>query len=103
MPFPAAERVTFQKNPLNEVICQLRFPPILKIDHHEPGRMSMVFRSALRSFKAIFWLIASMSRVLLLLDFDHRQRIQFFRAREYAFRVQWGSDIKRSQKAKSCI
>ena len=24
------------------------------------------------------------SRVLRLLDFDHRQRIQFFRAREYA-------------------
>jgi len=30
---------------------------------------------------------ASMSRVLLLLDFDHRQRIQFFCASEYAFRV----------------
>jgi hypothetical protein len=34
------------------------------------------------------YLKASMSRVLLLLDFDHRQRIQFFRAGEYAFRVQ---------------
>ena len=48
----------------------------------------MVFRSALRPFKAMSRLKASMSRVLLLLDFDHRQRIQFFRAREYAFRVQ---------------
>jgi hypothetical protein len=28
------------------------------------------------------------SRVLLLLDFEHRQRIQFFWAREYAFGVQ---------------
>jgi hypothetical protein len=41
-----------------------------------------------------------MSRVLLL-DLDHRQRIQFFRAREYDFRVQGGSDLRRSQKAKS--
>jgi len=63
----------------------------------------MVFRSALGSFKAMFRLKASMSRVLLVLDFDHRQRIQFFRAREYAFRIQGGSDLKRSQKAKSYI
>jgi hypothetical protein len=63
--------------------------------------MSMVFRSALKPFKAMFRRKASMSRVLLLLDFDHRQRIQFFRAREYAFRVKGGSDLKRSQKAKS--
>jgi len=42
----------------------------------------MVFRSALKPFKAMFRRKASISRVLLLLDFDHRQRIQFFRARE---------------------
>ena len=54
----------------------------------------MVFRSALRPFKAMFRLKASMSRVLLLLDFDHRHRIQFFRAREYAFRVQGAAITK---------
>jgi uncharacterized protein (TIGR04255 family) len=32
MTFPASERVIYSTNPLEEVICQLRFPPILRID-----------------------------------------------------------------------
>jgi len=40
----------------------------------------MVFRPALRSSKAMFRSIASSSRVFLPLGFDHRRRIQFFRA-----------------------
>lgn len=31
MPFPESERVIYNKNPLAEVICQLRFPTILRI------------------------------------------------------------------------
>lgn len=31
MVFPESDRVVFDKNPLTQVICQLRFPPILKI------------------------------------------------------------------------
>ena len=31
MLFPESERVLYQKNPLVEVICQLRFPTILRI------------------------------------------------------------------------
>jgi uncharacterized protein (TIGR04255 family) len=31
MPFPESERVIYGKNPLTEVICQLRFPTILRI------------------------------------------------------------------------
>ncbi len=31
MPFPDSPRVIYNKNPLKEVICQLRFPTILKI------------------------------------------------------------------------
>ncbi len=37
MPFPETERVIYQVNPLDEVICQLRFPPILKIDAEPPA------------------------------------------------------------------
>lgn len=32
MPFPVAERMIFESNPLDEVICQVKFPPLLKID-----------------------------------------------------------------------
>lgn len=31
MPFPESPRVVYTKNPLAEVICQLRFPPVLRI------------------------------------------------------------------------
>ena len=37
MPFPEATRVIYHKNPLTDVICQLRFPPILKIDSEIPS------------------------------------------------------------------
>ena len=32
MVFPSVDRVLYRENPLEEVICQLRFPPILRID-----------------------------------------------------------------------
>ncbi|MCH8965396.1 MAG: TIGR04255 family protein [Planctomycetes bacterium] len=32
MPFPDSPRVIYQQNPLEEVICQLRFPTILRIE-----------------------------------------------------------------------
>ena len=37
MPFPASERVVYERNPLEQVICQLRFPSILKIASREPA------------------------------------------------------------------
>lgn len=36
MPFPPAGRVLYRKNPLERVICQLRFPPILHIEADPP-------------------------------------------------------------------
>lgn len=35
-PFPDSERVVYRRNPLVEVICQLRFPTILKISAEPP-------------------------------------------------------------------
>jgi uncharacterized protein (TIGR04255 family) len=32
MPFPDSPRLLFGKNPLEEVVCQVRFPPILRIE-----------------------------------------------------------------------
>ena len=36
MLFPEVKRVIYQKNPLDRVICQLRFPPILRIAAEPP-------------------------------------------------------------------
>ena len=44
MPFPESSRVIYNKNPLDRVICQLRFPPILRIDTEIPA----VFQEAIR-------------------------------------------------------
>jgi len=37
MPFPESARVIYATNPLDEVICQLRFPPVLRIDAEIPA------------------------------------------------------------------
>lgn len=46
MPFPAAQRVVYRKNPLNEVICQLRFPPILEIGAESPWAFQKQIRDS---------------------------------------------------------
>ena len=45
MPFPDSPRVVYQRNPLDQVICQLRFPPILKIDTQVPFEFQDRIRS----------------------------------------------------------
>ena len=37
MAFPEAPRVVYDLNPLDEVVCQLRFPPILKVETELPS------------------------------------------------------------------
>jgi len=44
MPFPSSNRVIYSRNPLKEVICQLRFPPILEIASEAPA----TFQNAVR-------------------------------------------------------
>ena len=45
MPFPEKQRVIYKKNPLNKVICQFRFPPILRIDSEIPSSFQDSIRS----------------------------------------------------------
>lgn len=45
MTFPASERVIYEKNPLAQVICQLRFPPILRISTELPAAFQERVRS----------------------------------------------------------
>jgi len=37
MPFPDSPKVIYKKNTIDRVICQLRFPPLLKIDSEIPA------------------------------------------------------------------
>src|SRR5262249_41803250 len=45
MPFPESPRVVFQQNPIEQVVCQLRFPTILDIAATEPA----VFQERIRN------------------------------------------------------
>lgn len=45
-PIPQSPRVLYAKNPLDEVICQLRFPAVLKIDTEEPAHFQESIRKA---------------------------------------------------------
>lgn len=44
MDLPERPRVIYAYNPLNEVICQLRFPPILKIPNQQPYEFQEAIR-----------------------------------------------------------
>jgi uncharacterized protein (TIGR04255 family) len=50
MPFPEAPKVIYDKNPLDLVICQLRFPPILKIDAEIPADFQDLVRRQFPNF-----------------------------------------------------
>jgi uncharacterized protein (TIGR04255 family) len=45
MKFPASQRVKHIRNPLMEVICQVRFPKILRIDAEVPVNFQEEIRS----------------------------------------------------------
>jgi uncharacterized protein (TIGR04255 family) len=46
MPFPETPRVVYAHNPLVRVICQLRFPPILRVDSEVPATYQEEIRGA---------------------------------------------------------
>lgn len=50
MPFPEVAKVLYRKNPLDQVICQLRFPPILKIDAEVPAEFQERVRKDFPNF-----------------------------------------------------
>lgn len=51
MPIPDTERVIYNKTPLESVICQLRFPPILKIDSELPSDFQEKIRAVYPLFE----------------------------------------------------
>jgi uncharacterized protein (TIGR04255 family) len=51
MTFPDVPRVLYGKNPLETVICQLRFPPILRIDAETPANFQDQIRHSYPLYK----------------------------------------------------
>jgi uncharacterized protein (TIGR04255 family) len=51
MPFPEIERIVYRNNPLTEVVCQLRFPPILSIESELPVKFQDAIREMYPSFQ----------------------------------------------------
>lgn len=45
MPFPPVKKVIYKKSPLESVVCQLRFAPILKIDTEIPATFQEQIRT----------------------------------------------------------
>ena len=54
MPFPEVQRVIYKKNPLDQVICQLRFPSILKISTELPAEFQETIRKDFPDFSETF-------------------------------------------------
>jgi uncharacterized protein (TIGR04255 family) len=53
MLFPNVPRAIYKKNPLEEVICQLRFPPILKIESDLPAEFQEAIRDIFPDFSEV--------------------------------------------------
>lgn len=53
MPFPDSPRVIYSNNPLEQVICQLQFPPILKIVSELPAQFQDAIRQEYPLFNSI--------------------------------------------------
>ena len=51
MPFPESQKVIYEHNPLDKVICQLRFPPILTIDTKVPAEFQESIRNDFPGFR----------------------------------------------------
>lgn len=50
MAFPHCDRVIYRKNPLDRVVCQLKFPKILKLESEVPGK----YQEAIRKLYPLF-------------------------------------------------
>jgi len=51
MPFPPVERVKYTKSPLEKVICQVRFPPILSVDTEAPAEFQNLIRNSMPNYE----------------------------------------------------
>lgn len=53
MPFPDTQNFVYENNPLAKVVCQLQFPPILKIDTELPSMFQDSIRDEYSSYSEL--------------------------------------------------
>jgi len=101
MPFPDSPRVIYNNNPLEQVICQLRFPPILRIDTELPARFQEAIRHEYPLFEEKHEGVAEIPAELaeqLPADFLRLPGIGSMDRKSYQFRTldeQWALSLTR--------
>ncbi|MGA7194581.1 MAG: TIGR04255 family protein, partial [Anaerolineales bacterium] len=77
MPFPPAHRVIYKKNPLVEVICQFRFPPILSIETEVPAKLQEAIRNMYPLFTENAEILFTIPNVSNNVDAAVAQKLEF--------------------------
>lgn len=54
MPFPDKKRIIYKNNPLDQVVCQIRFPSILKIESEAPSDFQEIIRKKFPKYREKF-------------------------------------------------
>lgn len=61
MPIPSSERIVFQRHPIREVICQLRYPTILRLKTEPPAEFQERVQADYPEYgmrrRTIYWLL----------------------------------------------
>ncbi len=77
MPFPSSNRIIYQNNPLDRVICQLRFPPILRIEAEPPATFQELIRQDFSGYREkIEWSLNLPQEARGLIPGDAFQKMQ---------------------------
>ncbi len=85
MPFPAVQRVIYRRNPLEQAICQLRFPADLRIDAELPVALQTRLRSNFPNFTPAAEMTIELPAVAAAQTEILRQTFQSLTGRNYAF------------------
>ena len=100
MPFPELKRVLYRKNPLYQVICQLRFPPILRIDAEIPANFQERVRRHFPNFAETSWNVEAPPDLKGLIPPEFiQQALQLSNTKNYEFSSedgQWKINLTRT-------